>query len=159
MITSLIQHGYIFVSRGIDTHMVRAVALREVPRVKVWLEALTCCCCGGTGFDGVPFHYYFGSRTRFVGHCCSSLYRQLSSLASWDDWILLPNEKVMTSLATDGTLLWGLDANGAIHRHKEGEWQDFGACLAQLSICCEGQQLWGIDQDGQLVHKLFPRDD
>ena len=143
---------YALVARGKDTQMVRVAALHSEQRIQQWVETLQCDHCRVRGENGFPFRIKSGTKPTSCS-TCGDVLRCLGTCAF--EWQTMEgNGPRLTSIATDGNVLWGLCANGTPSRHIKGTWErvgDYSASWERLEqIAVVGKDLWAVDSNGFL---------
>ena len=148
MLEKLENLGYITVTTGHDTQLVRRATLATQPRLQQWLHSVECSLCRTFGQSGVPFENLYGV---LCSQCCAFL-RILS--ATWDDWkpLPVPDEARITRIATDGTNLFAVGEDDVIYTYQECRWESLsdsqGFCFKHVAISGDSKTACGIDWTG-----------
>ena len=110
------------------------------------------------GENGFPFRIKSGTKPTSCS-TCGDVLRCLGTCAF--EWQTMEgNGPRLTSVATDGNVLWGLCANGTPYRHIKGTWErvgDYSASWEHLEqIAVIGEDLWAVDSNGFLRRRGNP---
>lgn len=147
MCATLEQCGYRLVCTGKDTQLIRPSAVEAEPRLQSWVDTFWCHRCKEHAFAGMPY-----SCTNVEGNLCKHCTRLFQAFGScvWE-WASTPGDPILSTLTTNGLLLWGVDVHGRACCCRNGRWEHSGNNLQRISVSRDESLILGLDTSGRVM--------
>jgi len=147
MCSTLEQFGYMVVCSGKDTQLIRLSAVETEPRLQRWVDMFWCHRCKERSHAGMPF-----SRTNAEGNLCKHCTRLFQAFGScvWE-WASTPGNPRLSTLTTNGLLVWGVDFYGRACCCRNGKWEYSGNNLLCISVSRDESLIFGLDTSRQVM--------
>jgi len=147
MCSTLEQVGYMVVCYGKDTQLIRLSAVETEPRLQRWVDTFCCRQCKEYSHDGMPFWHTI-AEGNLCKHC-SRLFQAFGSCV-WE-WATTPDDPRLSTLTTNGLLLWGVDCHGRACCCRQGRWEYSGNNLLRISVSSDESLILGLDTSGRVM--------
>jgi len=147
MCEKLEQFGYLVVCHGKDTQLIRLCALDREPRLQRWVDTFWCHRCKEHSRAGMPY-----SCTNAEGNLCKgcTLLFQAFGSSVWE-WASSASDPRLSTVATNGLFLWGVDLNGRACCCRNGRWEHSGSNLQRISVSRDESLILGLDTSGKVM--------
>jgi len=140
MCSTLEHFGYVVVCGGKDTQLIRLSALEAEPRLQRWVDTFWCHRCKEWSRAGIPY-----SNNKAEGNLCKHCTRLFQA------WQVLPGNPRLSTLTTNGLLVWGVDFHGRACCCRNGRWEYSGNNLLCISVSRDESLILGLNTSGQVM--------